>query len=268
MFIVPMTYPRFSVILFSLLLFVSSTFAARRERVQFNRIASSVTSTRVTISDRESQRIERFLTAVFPVRPMKRLEHTSEPPVTRRATYTVMEQDGDRFVLVGYTAQWKVSVNVFAMYRIEGGSPNQVWRSRAWEANYDQLSFQTATIGKRNIVLFQEGGGAGEFGLASVFTFQNAQHGVVINDLTPSLPWVWARTHFPFRPLYGASVALKLEALNSNTLTLTASDQSFQVGLVNATRLERIWKYVPKRNRFEHAKEHRIRPSQLTHIGD
>lgn len=259
---------KFSAILLITVLVAGSANGSRRQPVEFSVSEPGLGSSKVTLSKKETQRLERYLSAVFPVRTMKRLEHVHEEPMLRRATYSLIEQDGRRFVLVGYTARWSTAVNVFAVYRIENGTPNQVWRSKPWEANYDRLAIQTAGAGKRNIVLFEEGGGIGEFALASVFTFQNAKDGIIVSDLTPSLPWLLARTHFPFRPLYGESITLKLDESNQKDILLTATDQTFQIGLVNATHLERTWKYSAKRNRFEHARERKTRPSQLTHIGD
>ena len=260
-----MTTPRFFFAFLLLGVSSLSADAARRPALKSPLQIYSSGAAQIALSARESRRIERFLSSVFPARSMMRLEHTRELPPFRRATYAVVDQDGSRFVIAGFTGQWSESVNVFAVYRMEAGGPNQVWRSKPWEANYDRLQIQTAQAGRRTVVLFEEGGYDGDFGLASVFTFQDGEHGIAVSDLTPSLPWLSARTHFPFRPLYGSNIALKTE---NKELVLTASDQLFQVGLVNATRLERTWKYIPKRNRFEHAREKRSRPSQLTQIGE
>jgi hypothetical protein len=183
--------------------------------------------------------------------------------------YTIIEQDGVRFVLAGFTARWQEAANVVAIYRIEAGAPNQVWRSRPWSANYHKLSFKTASIlrspmisGHRAVVLFQEGGAPDEFGLASVFTFQNKPEGLSINDLTPSLPWLRASTHFPFRPLFGAAITL---SQTDSHLTLSASDQEYQVGRATAIRPERSWQYVPRRDRFERVPHAKIPVVDITH---
>ncbi|MDP4200004.1 MAG: hypothetical protein Q8902_10600 [Bacteroidota bacterium] len=211
---------------------------------------------------------------------MKRGEHRSQVPLLKKAVYTIVEQDGIRFVLVGFTTQWtwRLSSNVFAAYRLEHGAPNQVWRSRPWEATYDQLSFKTAMVGRRSIVLFQEGGDAKvttnsggydstyrvhQFGLAGVFTFQNKPEGLIVNDLTPSLPWLRAFTHFPFRPLYGTSITL---SQNDSRLMLSASDQEYQIGLETAVRPARTWQYIPRRDRFEPVRHSVRSASQLTHV--
>ncbi len=266
---------RFSYILILALCVLSGTVAVHSAsgampHVQFTRLQSAVTGTGVVLSEREGKRIERFLSAVFPIRTMRRMEHKSTAPFSRQAVYTVVEQDGTRFVLVGFTAEWtpsvgagrKLSTNVFAAYRIEGGAPNQVWRSKPWEATYSHLDFKTASVARRAVILFQEGGAPDEFSLASVFTFQNKPEGLVINDLTPSLPWLRAFTHFPFRPLYGSAISL---TQTDSHLTLSASDQEYQVGLATTIRPERSWQYVPRRDRFERLPHARIPIGDMTH---
>lgn len=247
-----------------LMLCAINTVGAWPAQVQFTRLQSAVTGTGVVLSGREGKRIERFLSAVFPIRTMRRMEHKSTAPFSRQAVYTVVEQDGTRFVLVGFTAEWtwKLSTNVFAAYRIESGAPNQVWRSKPWEATYSHLDFKTASVARRAVILFQEGGAPDEFSLASVFTFQNKPEGLVINDLTPSLPWLRALTHFPFRPLYGSAISL---TQTDSHLTLSASDQEYQVGLATAIRPERSWQYVPRRDRFEYLPHARVPVGDMTH---
>jgi hypothetical protein len=154
-------------------------------------------------------------------------------------------------------------VNVLAIYRMEDGAPNQVWRSKPWEGSYYTLNFQTAKIGNRTVVLFQEGGANGEFGLASAFTFQNNPKGLIMRDLTPSLPWLRASTHFPLRPLYGQSIALRMQ---NDDLVLTASDQEYNI-FANTLRQSRTWKYNAKRYRFERMKEAKSPAVRMTNIG-
>src|SRR5438876_7272314 len=99
------------------------------QQIQFSPVSSAVSGEETSLSTRERQRIERFLSHVFPVRPMRRLEGTSERPLARRATYSVISQEGMKFILVGYSARWENLVDVLAIYRMEEGGPNQVWRS-------------------------------------------------------------------------------------------------------------------------------------------
>src|SRR5207248_2101095 len=60
-----------------------------RDRVLFNRIESDVAGTNISVTPKESRRIERFLAAIFPLRTMRHLEHTSEQPIIERASYSV-----------------------------------------------------------------------------------------------------------------------------------------------------------------------------------
>ncbi len=246
--------------------FASGTLHA--QQVQFSRVSSSVDGDEISITFRETQRIERFLTRMFPMRTMKHLEHTADKPTTRRATYSIISQQGKRFILAGYTARWNADpVNVLAIYRIEDGGPNQVWRSRPWEASYYGVHFWSAKIGARNVVLFQEGGAAGQYGLASVFSFQNKEEGLVTNDLTPSLPYLRARTHFPFRPLFAQEIALRFDGAEKQNLVLTASDEEYQMANASAFRPTTEWKYNRRMCRFEKMKMGKALVPAMTEMG-
>ena len=231
------------------------------QQVEFTQVASSVSGEELHLSTREQQRIERFLSHVFPMKPMRRLEHVSGKPISRRAAYSIISQEGMKFILVGYSAKWDNLVNVLAIYRMEDGGPNQVWRSKPWEGSYYALHFQTAKVGARNVVLFQEGGSDDEFGLASIFSFQNTPKGLIVHDLTPSIPWLRAQTHFPLRPLYGQGVAMRME---NDNLLLTASDQAYTV-FNSIMRPTRTWKYNSRRGHFERIKEEKV-PAAITRM--
>jgi hypothetical protein len=254
---------RYKVLFVIGVLALTSVSTLRSQQVIFNSTSSSVSGDDVNVSTRERQRIERFLSAVFPTKAMRRLEHASERPISRRASYSVIEQQGTKFVLAGYTARWDQTVNVLAIYRIENGAPNQVWRSKPWEGSYYGLHFQTAKAGNKTVVLFQEGGNDNDFGLASVFTFQNDPKGAIIRDLTPSLPWLRATTHFPMRPLYGQSIALRMQG---DDVLLSASDQEYTM-FANILRQSRTWKYNTKRGRFERLQEAKTPGTRMTTIG-
>ena len=220
----------------------------------------------VSIPEHTYRRIEHFLSHVFPMRQMKRYTHNSGAAKSRRASYEVISQSGIDFVLVGYSAQWNEPVNELAIYRMEDGGPNQVWRSRPWEGTADNLHFHSVNANGRNVILFQEGGAEGEFGLASVFTFKNAPEGLLLHDLTPELPWLRARAHFPFRPLYGERISMramnaseevgsaKLKKMENVAIVLTASDEEFNLGMTRLVRPARSWKYNTQHNRFERMK--------------
>jgi len=255
---------RSSVLFITFVLALLSAPSLHAQQVIFTSTPSSVSGDDVNVSARERQRIERFLSAVFPTKAMRRLEHTSERPISRRASYSVIEQQGTKFVLAGYTARWDQIVNVLAIYRMEDGMPNQVWRSKPWEGSYYGLHFQTAKVGNKTVVLFQEGGNDNDFGLASVFTFQNDPKGAIIRDLTPSLPWLRAYTHFPMRPLYGQSIGLRMQG---DDVLLSASDQEYTM-FANVMRQSRTWKYNAKRGgRFERLQEAKAPAVRMTTIG-
>jgi hypothetical protein len=231
--------------------------------VEFSTVAQQVDGTNITLTQREQARIERFLTHVFPTRQMRREAGCWDTPKSRHVTYSVISQEGLRFVLAGYNAEWKQddkvkqSVNMLAIYRIEDGAPNQVWRGRPWMATYDGLQFSSAKAnaksrGEKNIVLFQEGGSSGNFGLASVFSFHNELHGLIINDLTPSLPCLRASTRFPFRPLYGRQIGLRANVGDQRDLILSANDEQFKINNEELIAPHCAWKY--KRGRFERLK--------------
>ncbi len=229
--------------------------------IDFNRVSSPG----VSISEKSYHRIERFLTHVFPMRHLRRFAHVAgneRPTQLRRVTYEVITQEQINFVLAGYSAQWNQPINELAIYRMEPGGPNQVWRSRPWEGNSGDLHFLALPTRDRNLVLFQEGGAEGAFGLASVFTFNNAPDGLLLHDLTPELPWLRARAHFPFRTLYGEQISMHVETddsstpkhSNRNEVVLSASDEAYNLGMTQLVRPERSWKYNSARNRFERMK--------------
>lgn len=245
---------------FVILTGIGANVGAYAQRVQFTRVSGSE-----EIPSSESRRIERFLTHVFPLRQMKHLEHTSDKPVIERAVYSVVTQQAKRFVLAGFTARWGEAVNVFGIYRIDSGSPNQVWRSKPWEASYYGLQITPIKTANHSLVLFQEGGIDAQYSLASVFTFDNHERGVAVHDLTPSLPLLRARTHFPFRPLYGQRISLSEEAGAKNSLLLSASDALYSTEGAGSYRPETLWRYNARRDRFERVKQTNGNPSLTLH---
>jgi hypothetical protein len=244
-----------------LCILAASPKSVRAQVIDFDRINSPD----IPMSEKNYRRIERFLTHVFPIRHMRRYAHipgNAVPTRLRRVYYEVISQDGINFVLAAYAVQWNVPVNELAIYRMETDGPNQVWRSRPWEGSSGDLHFQSIPERDRNIVLFQEGGTDGEFGLASVFTFKNAPDGLILRDLTPELPWLHARAHFPFRTLYGEHISMRVEGDGSPTLknsekndvVLSASDEEYNLSMSHLVRPGRSWKYNPAHSRFERMK--------------
>ena len=110
-------------------------------------------------------------------------------------------------------------------------------------------------------MLFQEGGSSGEYGLASLFSFRNEERGLVMHDLTPTIPWLRAYTHFPFRPMFGQNITLALTDEVKPGIQLTASDESYQMDGHADYRPAITWKYNGKAERFE-----RVRPMKNPNV--
>ena len=246
---------------FLLCILVASPRSLRAQVIDFDRVSSP----NVSISDKSYHRIERFLTHVFPMRQMRRYARVpgnAPPTQLRRVSYEVVSQDGINFVLAAYAVQWNVPVNELAIYRMEAGGPNQVWRSRPWEGSSGDLHFQSVPAHDRNIVLFQEGGSDGGIRDRERLHFKNAPDRLILHDLTPELPWLHARAHFPFRTLYGERISMRVEADGSptlknsdkNNIVLSASDEEYNLSMSHLVRPERSWKYNPAHSRFEQMK--------------
>lgn len=228
--------------------------------VEFIREAASVDLHSVPMSHWEEWRVEHFLAYMFPVRELRRVAFEKNRdltfwPASRSVKYAVVEQQGYQFVLVNYRAKWQAAnsgtamISLLAIYRIERGGPNQVWRSRPWLATYRDAHFLTAKSGWRNVVFYQEGGNAGEFGLASVFTFYNKPAGLLLHDLTPTIPWLRAEARFPFRPLYGEEISMRRNA--ARELILRTHDEAFNLSMSQRVRPSRSWLFSRARDRFE-----------------
>jgi hypothetical protein len=244
--------------LFILLLALSMPNIGSGQSIQFSHPGGAESA----LPERSARRIERFLSHQFPMRQMKRCAREEcggtelKSAQSRSVTYQVIAQDGINFVLAAYSAEWNEPVNEMAIYRMEPDGPNQVWRSRAWVGSSGDLHFFTEASRDKNIVLFEEGGSETEFGLASVFTFTNAPQGLYLRDLTPELPWLRARAHFPFRALYAERISMRTIDNSSKhsgkgDIVLSASDEEYNLGMAQLVRPGRSWKYNAVHNRFE-----------------
>jgi hypothetical protein len=223
------------------------------QSVQFTRVSDNVQGNAVTATTKEMARYERFLSAVFPTRPMKRFSHESGAPATRRVAYSIVEQRGRKFIVAAYTARWHQAINVLGIYRISAG-PIQVWRSSPWEATFYDLHISTADIGPRTLVLFREGGEANDFGLGSVFSFRDGRQGFYLDDVTPSSSIVRVTTRFPFRPIFAQGIKLQLEDDGKPFVLLTAADQQYLLAGSSPVRPSIHWRFDRYRNRFESIK--------------
>jgi hypothetical protein len=93
----------------------------------------------------------------------------------------------------------------------------------------------------------------GEFGLASVFSFYNEPKGLLLRDLTPSLPWLRARERFPFRTLYGQDISFHMN--EGKELILSASGETYDLSMSRKLQPACSWIYDKTRGRFERRKE-------------
>ena len=246
-------------VIFVLLMAGSSSVRASHhapEPVRFTREFSSIDGKDLNLNWRETWRIEHFLRSVFPSREMYRFERhersdwsESDAPLTRAVDYALIEQEGYRFVLVHFTLSREddPGTSVLAVYRLERDGPNQVWRSRPWEGTYSGFRFQTAKIGWRNVILFEEGGEDNGFGLAGIFSFHNADQGLYLRVLTPEMPRLRAITRFPIRPMLARNISL--DAREVRGITLAASDEAFTDSRPAA--FIRRWFFNARRGIFE-----------------
>ena len=227
------------------------SMTAGAQPVQFTRVSNTVEGLPPIVTSREAIRYERFLTAVFPTRPLQRFAHTSDRPIVRRATYTVVEQRRQKFLIAAFTGRWKqAAFNVLGIYRLTGEA-QQVWRSAPWEATYYDFHLTSATIGPRTLVLLQEGGGPHSFGLASLFGFKSVRDGIWLEDLTPPSTFVRVYTRFPFRPILAQDFQLKLQDGAKPSLMFSASDQEYQLAGSESVRPTIYWRFDRAHNRFE-----------------
>lgn len=247
-------------ILFSIF---AATLTATAQPVQFARLSETVEASPTNVTAKEAMRYERFLSAVFPVRPMKRFAHESDQPVVRRVAYTVLEQNRQKFIIAAFTSRWKSAINTLAIYRVSDG-PIQVWRSLPWEATFYDMHFTTASSGSRALILFREGGDGSTFGLASVFAFKNTAKGIQLEDLTPYNSLMRVSTRFPFRPMLAQDIRLHLADDSKAAVMLTASDESFYLAGTTPVRPTIEWRFDRSRNRFERMKSTRDWTRQAT----
>lgn len=240
---------------------------ASGQSVLFTQVAAAESGTFAEMTGREATRIERFLGRVFPTRQMRHIAHSSDRPIVRRVTYGMINQSGQHFLIAGFTGRWKDAYNIMAIYRMENGWPTQIWRSNAWQASYYGWRFSSVEAGPKTLLLMQEGADENSFGLASVISFQNVKKGLIIHDLTPSLPRLRAYTSFPFRPLYGQSISLRFHDDEKPSIILRASDEEFQLSSTHAVRPTTEWRYNKQRSRFERIGVEKSKGA-LTHILD
>jgi len=239
-------------------------FGARAQSIIFERVTSDINDDTVTLSHRESIRVERFLRRVYPTRAMKRAAHNYTKPHLRKASYDVIKHAGVRYILVAYVAEWEQFVHLLALYRMGSDGPVQVWRSDGWRANYNGLSFETTPASKQMLVLFKEGGlDPSGFSLSGVIRFRESKNGIVLRDLTPRLPHLHALTNFPCQALYGKKVLLQESP--EGDIILAASDDEFGKGKDEDSPTN-FWRYNVKRGRFEALKHEPVEETITTSL--
>jgi hypothetical protein len=240
--------------------FFANPVRSNAQTISFERVYSQIDGDTTVLTRRETSRIERFLGKVFPTRSMQRVMHKHDKPVLRRGIYDVIYQYGQRYLVAAFMGRWDgtndrtLPIHVLAIYQLGDEGPNQVWRSRAWQANYYGMSLSSAEMGMKSVLLFKEGGvDASEFSIAGVFTFTNGEKGLYIHDLTPQLRMLRVRASFPFRPLFARDILLERNEFSINTLQLSASDEEFtNYALYQPTT---HWRYDKRTGRFRLYKE-------------
>jgi len=259
------TYPVLFAVLFSL--FLSDNSTAWAQGVVFQRITSSISDDSLALSRRDEIRVERFLKRVYPTVSMQHAARNRSLPLMRKASYDVVRLQGVRYALVAYVAEWKQSdalVHTIAIYRFSEDGPIQVWRSSAWLANYYGLTFETAATPSHMLILFKEGGlDPSGFSLSGVLSFRESDKGLVLRDLTPRLPYLYAVTHFPSRALYGKKVVMQQG--EHHEIILSASDEEFVGGEPPAGPTS-YWRFNGRRGRFEGIKPRALEPDSRTII--
>lgn len=244
-------YILFSSILFGILLFgivLIGPVAVSTVRAQDINFFASESGQQ--LSSRESLRLERFLSRVYPTIQLRRKARSYGKPILRKASYIIVTQGRKRFAVVGFSARWKEpAVNQLQVFRFDSDGPIQVWRSKPWEANYYGMKFEIVRSGYRNLILFEEGGiDEEQYGLAGIFTFTNAEQGVYLRDVTPQQPNITVHTDFSFRPLLGQGVHLLQQGDNA---ILVAREDTYSLVNGLTSQPTYYWKFNPKRWRFE-----------------
>ncbi len=231
-----------------LILLTASTASA--QQITFNSSRYETVAKNATSYDRETARIERFLTSRYPTSNLRWASKNSKAPVLRKVNYEIVYQNGVKYAVAVFTSRWDEPVNMMAVYQLSGEKAGErVWRSKAWTSNYYGNSLKQYKNGNRTLILFKEGGiMPGDFGLASIFSISRGGGRTYINDNVPKQSPMVVSALFPFRAILGQNVQLNASANAGLTLAASEGMYRYQDQIYQQTY---EWQYDRKKNSFE-----------------
>jgi hypothetical protein len=229
---------------------LSAASIASAQPISFTSSRYETVAQNATIYDRETARIERFLTNRFPTSNLRWAARAKGQPILRKVTYEQVTHAGVRYLVAVFTSRYNEPVNVLAVYQLSGEKAGErVWRSKTWTSNYYGNSIATYKSGSRTIVLFKEGAiMPGDFGLASIFSISRWGGRSYVRDMTPKNSPLAVKTSFPFRALLGQNIRLDLASQGSLTLAASESMYRYEDQIFQQTH---EWHYDRKKNSFE-----------------
>jgi hypothetical protein len=233
----------------ALILLISAT-GASGQPIDFVSSRYETVAQNATIYNRETSKIERFLTNRYPTSNLRWTARAKKSPVLRKVNYEIIYQNGVKYVVAVFTSRYDEPVNMMAVYQLSGDkSGERVWRSKSWTSNYYGNSLKPMKNGNRTLVMFKEGAVLpGDFGLASVFSISRYGGRTYVKDNMPRESPLVVSASFPFRAILGQNIQLNPAA--NGGLTLAASESMYRYAdeIYQATH---EWQYDRKRNIFE-----------------
>lgn len=231
----------------ALILLISS--AASAQQITFNSSRYETVAQNATSYNRETSRIERFLSNRYPTAILRWAAKDRRAPVLRKVNYEIVYQGGVKYVVAVFTSRWDEPVNMMAVYQLSGEKAGErVWRSKAWTSNYYGNELKQFKNGNRTLVLFKEGGiMPGDFGLASIFSISRGGGRTYIKDIIPSRSPMVVNASFPFRAILGQNVQLTPSTNAGLTLAASEGMYRYQDQIYQQTY---EWQYDRRRNTF------------------
>ncbi len=161
------------------------------------------------LSSREELLVEKRLTAYFPINSLRRKAHGSGSAIAKRVTYDVVKQRGKKFIIAVFNGCWGDYTSELWIFRLSNGSLTKLYHTRPWQGNYFGYTLNQAKFGKENLIMLREGGSEEKsFGLATIFTFSEADSSISLHDLTPKNENLTVNAKYPFRLLYGKGIRI------------------------------------------------------------
>lgn len=233
----------------ALILLIAVT-SATAQPIDFVSSRYETTAQNAAVYNRESSRIERFLTNRYPTSNLRWLARAKQSPVIRKVNYEVVYQNGVKYVIAVFTSRYDEPVNMMAVYQLSGDKAGErVWRSKAWISNYYGNSLKPMKNGNRTLVMFKEGGiMPGDFGLASVFSISRYGGRTYVKDNMPSSSPMIVNAAFPFRAILGQNIKLDLAPGANVTLAASGSMYRYDDQIYQETQ---EWQYNRAKNTFE-----------------